>query len=175
MQTTSPRRYLLSSSRRTDPKPDQTRPSNSAVETLTGQLKPLSDSIESLVKQRIQLGAQIQQMEAQVQELKQSALVDLQPTGEAARRRTGGRETTNSSKMAKQSAEAMQKPKEEAKQPAQAAALPCHPAANSPALPPTPALPRCGQHLLRLPPLLRSGFRKSPMTQKCPALSLLLA
>ena len=40
---------------------------------LSRQLKPLSDSIENLVKQRVQLGAQIQRMESQVQDLKQSA------------------------------------------------------------------------------------------------------
>ena len=62
---------------------------------LNGQLKPLSDSIESLVKQRIQLGAQIQQMEAQVQELKQSALSTCSRQVKQHEDELAGGETTN--------------------------------------------------------------------------------
>ena len=95
MQTTSPRRYRLSSSKRNGSKARSIRLSNSAVANLNGQLKPLSDSIESLVKQRIQLGAQIQQMEAQVQELKQSALSTCSRQVKQHEEETRGRETTN--------------------------------------------------------------------------------
>ncbi len=45
---------------------------------LNHQLKPLSDSVESLLKQRVQLGAQIQQMESQIQDLKQNAMSTCQ-------------------------------------------------------------------------------------------------
>jgi len=87
---------------------------------LTGQLKPLSDSIESLVKQRIQLGAQIQQMEAQVQELKQSALSTCSRQVKQHEEELAAVKQQIANQMAKKSADAMQKANEAAKQPAQA-------------------------------------------------------
>ena len=41
---------------------------------LDGQIKSLNVSLENLVKQRVQLGSQISQLEAQMQDLKSSAL-----------------------------------------------------------------------------------------------------
>jgi chromosome segregation ATPase len=109
---------------------------------LNGQLKPISDSIESLVKQRIQLGAQIQQMEAQVQELKQSALSTCSRQVKQQEEELAVVKQQIASHMAKKSAEAMQKPKEAPKQPAQAKASGvATPAANTPAATATPGAP----------------------------------
>ena len=80
---------------------------------LNGQLKPLSDSIESLVKQRIQLGAQIQQMEAQVQELKQSALSTCSRQVKQHEDELATVKQQIANHMAKKSADAMQKANEE--------------------------------------------------------------
>ncbi len=63
---------------------------------LNNQLKPLSDSIESLVKQRVQFGAQIQQMESQVQDLKQSALSTCSRQVKQRDRGSCGREAADS-------------------------------------------------------------------------------
>jgi len=42
--------------------------------SLTNQVKSLNSSIENLVKQRVQLGSQISQLEAQVEDLKSNAI-----------------------------------------------------------------------------------------------------
>jgi peptidoglycan hydrolase CwlO-like protein len=88
---------------------------------LNGQLKPLSDSIESLVKQRIQLGAQIQQMESQIQELKQSALSTCKRQVKQYEDELASVKQQIATQVAKAKAQAAQKANEAAKQPASAA------------------------------------------------------
>jgi len=106
---------------------------------LNNQLKPISDSIESLVKQRVQLGAQIQQMEAQVQELKQSALSTCSRQVKQYEDELVTVKQQIANQMAKKSAEAKQKPNDAAKQPTQAAtpapATPAAPATSNPSAP----------------------------------------
>lgn len=84
---------------------------------LNNQLKPLSDSIESLVKQRVQLGAQIQQMETQVQDLKQSALSTCSRQVKQHEDDLVAVKQQIANQMAKAKAEAAQKANEAAKQP----------------------------------------------------------
>jgi peptidoglycan hydrolase CwlO-like protein len=106
---------------------------------LNGQLKPLSDSVESLVKQRVQLGAQIQQMEGQIQELKQSALSTCSRQVKQQEEELAGVKQQIANHVAKGKAEAAQQANEAAKQPASAAPAPA-PAAAAPATV-TPAAP----------------------------------
>ncbi|MGO9567116.1 MAG: hypothetical protein ACLP5H_06200 [Desulfomonilaceae bacterium] len=101
---------------------------------MNGQLKPLSDSIESLVKQRVQLGAQIQQMENQVQELKQSALSTCSRQVKQHEEELVVVKQQIANQMAKKNAETTQKTNEVAKPPVQAATTPAV-AAPAPASP----------------------------------------
>jgi len=78
----------------TDPKPDQPDKQQCGWKPHWPNSNPFG-SIESLVKQRIQPGPRFSKWKRRFKSLAERA-VDLQPTGEAARRRTGGRETTNS-------------------------------------------------------------------------------
>jgi len=103
---------------------------------LNSQLKPLSDSVESLVKQRVQLGAQIQQMEGQIQELKQSALSTRSRQVKQQEEELVAVKQQIANHVAKSKAEAAQKANEAAKQPAStapAAAAPAPAAAAAPA------------------------------------------
>jgi peptidoglycan DL-endopeptidase CwlO len=117
---------------------------------LNGQLKPLSDSIESLVKQRVQLGAQIQQMENQVQELKQSALSTCKRQVKQQEEELAAVKQQIAAQKAKAKAQAAKKANEaaKAKQPVSAAPAPAAPApaaaappAAAPAVAATPGAP----------------------------------
>jgi peptidoglycan hydrolase CwlO-like protein len=101
--------------------------------SLNNQLKPLSDSVESLVKQRVQLGAQIQQMEGQIQELKQSALSTCQRQVKQHEEEQAAVKQQIANQVAKNKAEAAQKANEAAKQPVPAASAAPAPAATAPA------------------------------------------
>jgi TolA-binding protein len=128
---------------------------------LNGQLKPLSDSIESLVKQRVQLGAQIQQMENQVQELKQSALstckrqVKQQEEELAAVKQQMA--TQKAKAKAKAKAQAAQKANEaaKAKQPVSAAPAPAGPA-------PAAAAPQAAAPAVAAPPTAAPAVAATP-------------
>ncbi len=102
---------------------------------LSNQLKPLSDSVESLVKQRVQLGAQIQQMEGQIQELKQSALSTCTRQVKQQEAELDAVKQQIANQVAKNKAEAAQKEKEAAKQPAPAAPTAAAPAPSAAAAP----------------------------------------
>ncbi len=108
---------------------------------LNGQLKPLSDSIESLVKQRVQLGAQIQQMEGQIQELKQSALSTCTRQVKQQEEELAAVKQQIANQQAKNKAEAAQKAKEAANEPAAAAATAPAPAPSAAATAPSAATP----------------------------------
>lgn len=76
---------------------------------LESELKPLRASIESLVVQRVQLGAAISQMESQVEELKKNAKANCRTRVKPAEQELAGIKQQISSLMAKQAAEAAQK------------------------------------------------------------------
>jgi chromosome segregation ATPase len=102
---------------------------------LNSQLKPLSDSIESLVKQRVQLGAQIQQMESQIQDLKQSTLSTCNRQVKQHEEELAAVKQQIANRMAQKNAEATQKANNEAtKPPAQATTAPAPVAPGAPGL-----------------------------------------
>ncbi len=105
---------------------------------LNNQMKPISDSIESLLKQRVQLGAQIQQMEAQVQDLKQNALSTCNRQVKQHEEELVTVKQQIANQMAKAKAEATQKANEAAKQPGPA---PAPAAATTPPAPGTRRVP----------------------------------
>jgi DNA repair exonuclease SbcCD ATPase subunit len=111
---------------------------------LESELKPLKASIESLITQRVQLGAAISQMESQVEDLKKNARSNCRTQVKPVEQELAGVKSQISNLMAKQAAEAAQKAN--APQPGSAAtappALAAQPAPAAPAVatpPPVPA------------------------------------
>jgi uncharacterized protein (DUF3084 family) len=112
---------------------------------LEGELKPLKASIESLITQRVQLGAAISQMESQVEDLKKNARSNCRTQVKPAEQELAGVKNQISSLMAKQAAEAAQKAN--APQPGSATAPPAPAAQPAPAAPAatTPVPPAPGK------------------------------
>lgn len=115
-----------------------TQSQNQCDMRLEGELKPIRASIESLMAQRVQLGAAISQMESQVEDLKKNARANCRTQVKPAEQELAGVKQQISSLMAKQAAEAAQKAN--APQPGPAAApapavaqpAPAAPAATTP-------------------------------------------
>ncbi len=110
---------------------------------LESELRPLRSSIENLMQQRVQLGANISQLESQVDNLKKSTQASCRNQVKPAEQELSAVKQQITSLMAKQTAEAAQKGNEAQPGPAAAAApAPTTTAPAAPAAPPAPGKSR---------------------------------
>jgi len=108
---------------------------------LESELRPLRSSIENLMQQRVQLGANISQLESQVENLKKNTQASCRNQVKPAEQELTVIKQQITSLMAKQAAEAAQKGNEAQPGPA-AAAAPAPTAPAAPAAPPAPGKSR---------------------------------
>lgn len=94
------------------------RPSNRATRGLDQQAQAIAASIDSLVKQRVQLDAHISRLESQMEDIKKSAQTNLSRQIKQYNEDLGGVKQQLSSLVARQATQASQKINEPAKPPA---------------------------------------------------------